>query len=966
LNKQITIAFLFLFVCAIGNAQNPVSRNLTNQNGLPSNTVYNILQDSKGFIWLGHDKGLSRYDGNTFTHFTAPAQQGKSVSNLVEFNNAIWCQDFSGNFYYTQNDQLIKENNFTYTSTYSPAGIIKGNTFSVINYDSIRSYNIEQKKKNKFILQKNTRQAVYHAKNFSYFFCSRSLKRFNGEIVETLQTYKDSMPSFNFLTRVKNQFYAFTRSYFPLVFKVNQKNIEPLAVLRKGLLIQDVTVIDNQIWISTTSGAYCFDENMQPLYNGQCFFEQNSITKIIKDRENNYWFGTLNKGLLIVSDLNVKLYKYSTESITALSPYNNSNEILAGTSSNLIFSFNSQTNQFNTLITNETKGEVFSLLYDKPLQTIIASSTAINFYKNEIKTKEENIAGKNIVVLNNDNYVAAFSGGITILPRKNNIDATPPWLIDKLKIVGSKKFLTQGFRGRAVLFDTATQTLYTATSQGLQYYNKSGSKLILLNNKPIFASCLTICNNALYIGTFSDGLVRIKNNIAEYVNTKNKTITNSIYKLYTDNNNIWINSDELIQRYNTINDSITNFTAADGLPKAEIKDILIQNGKAYIATTDGLVVFNTDKNPLNKVKPLLQLNKFLVNDIVRSIDSTTQLKSTENNIDLVFSLLAFKDNETSIISYRINKEEWKTLAKGLRSLQLASLAPGKYSIELNAINEDGVAAEKNIIVNFLIDSPFYKKIWFYVLVAGLFFLAMYLYFKQRLRSEKRNNELMAQKMQLEQELHQSMLSSIKSQMNPHFLFNALNTVQSYIYTNEKENASLYLGKFSELTRTILDMSNKERISLAEEIKALQLYIELEQLRFEDKLEYTFTIDKKISTETSFIPSMLIQPYVENAIKHGLMHQKNKWLLNIIFNKKENAVEVIIDDNGVGRKASEAINLQKLKKHQSFATGANQKRLEILNKGLQKEISLQIIDKEDDYGNPTGTTMILNIPFVGAT
>jgi LytS/YehU family sensor histidine kinase len=229
--------------------------------------------------------------------------------------------------------------------------------------------------------------------------------------------------------------------------------------------------------------------------------------------------------------------------------------------------------------------------------------------------------------------------------------------------------------------------------------------------------------------------------------------------------------------------------------------------------------------------------------------------------------------------------------------------------------------------------------------------------------EQKQNDLLAQKIELEQELHQSMLSSIKSQMNPHFLFNALNTIQSYIYTNEKENASLYLGKFSELTRTILDMSNKPKVTLAEEIKALQLYVELEELRFENKLICNFNIDKSISTETVYIPSMLIQPYVENAIKHGLMHQRNQWLLSISFVQHQNALEVTIDDNGVGRKASAAINQQKNRKYQSFATGANQKRLDILNKGLKQSIAIQTIDKVDASGQALGTTIILSISLL---
>jgi LytS/YehU family sensor histidine kinase len=148
-----------------------------------------------------------------------------------------------------------------------------------------------------------------------------------------------------------------------------------------------------------------------------------------------------------------------------------------------------------------------------------------------------------------------------------------------------------------------------------------------------------------------------------------------------------------------------------------------------------------------------------------------------------------------------------------------------------------------------------------------------------------------------------MLASIKSQMNPHFLFNALNTIQAYIYTNDKENASVYLGKFSELTRRILEMSNKDCVPLSEEIKSLSLYLELEKIRFEDLLHYTFEVDPALQPDFVYIPSMLIQPYVENAIKHGLLHKKDDRQLWIKFIKERDCLMVIIDDNGIGRKRS---------------------------------------------------------------
>jgi LytS/YehU family sensor histidine kinase len=248
----------------------------------------------------------------------------------------------------------------------------------------------------------------------------------------------------------------------------------------------------------------------------------------------------------------------------------------------------------------------------------------------------------------------------------------------------------------------------------------------------------------------------------------------------------------------------------------------------------------------------------------------------------------------------------------------------------------------------------------------LFIAIIYLLVKNEFKKQRIKQQFETEKNKLEKELQQSTLASIKSQMNPHFLFNALNTIQSYIYQNDKQNASQYLGKFSELTRMILEMSNREKVSLTEEIKALKLYLELEQLRFEEKLKHEIVVAKTVDEEMIHIPSMLIQPYVENAIKHGLLHKKDNWLLHILFERKENTLVVTVDDNGIGRKRSQELQKLKLKQHQSFAMSANEKRLNILNKGLEKPIALQIIDKTNDSGEACGTTVILNIPILNNT
>jgi hypothetical protein len=385
------------------------------------------------------------------------------------------------------------------------------------------------------------------------------------------------------------------------------------------------------------------------------------------------------------------------------------------------------------------------------------------------------------------------------------------------------------------------------------------------------------------------------------------------------------------------------------------------NGQLYVATTQGLVQFDANMPSTNLVAPALSINQVLVNGELVDVQKNLQLSSSQNNLSIGFSVLAYKNINEQTVTYRINNQPWQSLEAGVRSLYLSALAPGNYTLQIQATNEDGKPSAKAVQLSFSIQAPLYRQWWFLLLMSAFAIIAVYVYFKLKLRREQQENAYRTQQMQLEQELQKSKLVSIKSQMNPHFFFNALNTIQSYIYTNDKLQAANYLNQFSELTRMVLDMSNKDLISLSDELKALQLYLDLEALRFEGKLHYTLKAADNVQPDLHWLPPMLIQPYVENAIKHGLLHSKNQWELSVIFTLASDGLVVVIDDNGVGRKKSEQLNAHRYRKHESFAMSANAKRLEILNKGLTNVISIQITDKYDALGMAAGTTVELHVP-----
>jgi sensor histidine kinase YesM len=964
---KFTLLFL-LIICSFvpeSSAQNPVCRKINNQNGLPSNTVFDIAQDKQGFIWIAHDKGLSKFDGRKFLHFSAKGQQGKSLSNINFYKSQTWVQDFSGNFYRTEKDSLILEKSMKLKGEYSPSGIINGHYMVYPGSDVINCYDLELKQKNTFRRKTADKASNCIWNDKIYYFEGNEIRSFDGRQIKTEGKYDSFGRDFFYLVINANHTFAIKKNVYPLVYELSGQRLKPINKLKNGLFVQGAKMFKDEIWVSTSDGAYCFDEHFNEKYSGRCFFEGNSISNVFKDREGNYWFTTLNSGILFVPDITVNLYQYDNLSITALSKYKDENNMLVGTSNNSILNFNIINRRYTKIYNEAANHEVFDIFFDQENDQILYTSDKLIYIKNGEKVKSFTASVKSFSSINSDLIAVALGSGIGLISKTKKEPPIPQWLKRE-----GRKFVSNHYpidtsleRGRDVYWDDESHSLYAANAKGLYCYNDSGEKEILFGKEPLYASKITQNNGLIYIGTFSEGLFKLENGQTKSMNELQPRLTKSIYKLKSKGPYIWLVGEELIQRYNTQNNQLTDYDFTDGLPKAEIKDILVQNNKVFVATSDGLVVFDEQKQSLNKTMPNLILNSFLVNNTLVDLSKKNKFKFSENNISIHYSLLSFRGLESAIVQYRINNNHWQNINKFSNQLDLSSLAAGTYIIELRAFNEDGIATGKNIKLQFSIEAPFYKTPAYYIIVALSLLSLMYLFFRQRLGSERKSNKLKQEKNKLEQDLKQSMLSSIKSQMNPHFLFNALNTIQSYIYTNDKENASQYLGKFSELTRMILDLSNKEIVSLAEEIKSLKLYVELEQLRFEDKLKYEFVIDENLSTETSYIPSMLIQPYIENAIKHGLLHQKRPWHLLIKFTQKGNGVDVIVDDNGVGRKRSQELNKHKNRKqHESFATNANQKRLEILNKDSKNSISIKIIDKEDQYGNATGTCIYLHIPF----
>jgi sensor histidine kinase YesM len=298
----------------------------------------------------------------------------------------------------------------------------------------------------------------------------------------------------------------------------------------------------------------------------------------------------------------------------------------------------------------------------------------------------------------------------------------------------------------------------------------------------------------------------------------------------------------------------------------------------------------------------------------------------------------------------------------LGRVEIPRLPSGDIVIEVKMIDANGSDSSNILKYRFKVIPPFWQRWWFYMLIVISGGAFAYLIFTVRIRSLRKKQRQVLRQIHLENELRLTQQNALKAQMNPHFLFNVLNSIKGYIYENDKKNAARYLSDFSNLVRKVLEMSSQVKVSLEEELEVLKVYIELEAMLLQSDFHYTITLDEKSDTAGITVPSLLIQPYIENAFKHGLRHKigRKELHLRILLDDEHEVLTIEIQDNGIGRTASARINKENSPEHNSFATDAMQKRLELLNHEKKDLVGIEISDKFDSTGEAAGTIVTIRI------
>lgn len=424
---------------------------------------------------------------------------------------------------------------------------------------------------------------------------------------------------------------------------------------------------------------------------------------------------------------------------------------------------------------------------------------------------------------------------------------------------------------------------------------------------------------------------------------------------------------------------------------------LLYAGNAVIRTKTGMV-FLGGRHGINYFRPedfTLSDNPLTVKvKSVYTADGDTLTAEEFNNSIFAYNKRSISFNITAPYYFNTEKIQFRYILKGLteewtnigsnHTISFPSLPDGKYELIVAASTNGKVWYTGKQSISFVITPPFWKR-WWFILSVVLLCIGLLSYLQKRREDflrKKEKEELARQKLtaenlqfklavneaqlivlENERKAATAKLQSMRLQMNPHFLFNALNSIQQMIMTGKEEKATLYLSKFSKLLRMVLTHSDRETVTLKEEIEMLKLYIDLEALRFEESFSYSIHIDSGIDQNDTKVPTLLIQPFVENAIWHGLLHKEGMRKLDISFHLLDSdSLQCLVTDNGIGR---EAARLFAKKTAQNNHTGKGvsvaTERLKVFNEQNNDSSSLEIVDLKNENGESAGTKVIITLP-----
>jgi|GEM_PF-668839 len=443
-------------------------------------------------------------------------------------------------------------------------------------------------------------------------------------------------------------------------------------------------------------------------------------------------------------------------------------------------------------------------------------------------------------------------------------------------------------------------------------------------------------------------LLNPEGKIIRKMNTERYEVANDRVEGITEDDagRIWFATEEGLHMHSRSTDKVIRISQVDGLRSDDLIYGFrkLRNGKLAIGIENGFSLVDIRELMSAQLANKLELCAVKINGQMRNINtSEIRLQKGETELELFFSSLSYMDKRKIIYRYKfVGEKGWNYLGHK-PELPLSHLAPGNYQILIEAGDNFSNWQKKSLMVNINVPYPFYMSTWFIFLMIALFITLGILVYRYLFHQK----EL---KLQFDRKIKEAEMQALRSQMNPHFMFNTLNSINSFIVEHKTREASGYLTTFAKLMRNILENSKSSSIPLDKELQTLELYLNLEASRLDDAFEYRIVIAEGIAADVLKVPPLILQPFAENAIWHGLRNKEGKGTLEILIDREnENTLHIRIKDNGAGRSVTAAFQNKQFK-HKSYGVEITSSRLKMLSN--DSHIVIEDLFNEDH--SPAGT------------
>jgi ligand-binding sensor domain-containing protein len=915
--------------------------------------IYDMIQDLESNYWFATDEGLVKHDGYRFEQVSCKEMAGQSVFGFVmNAKGIIFC--------HTLNHQIIKIERGVCDVFYEFLEDERSADIHLFTTPDNALLAVAKK-----ALLFGSDGSLYRAPGRYYFGApfrtpsGRIISHLSGqdsllEVVDgsirhvPMQNLGGKLPTVLGFFQIDGKCYA-VQSAPKICYSFDEVH-DRLAPLAAQPFVSSAEHLryyneNNQLWVAGPAGGVRAWSKPSQATLTDTLFRDELISNVFQDHEGNLLLSTFNNGVIVVPDVDLMdvVQPPSGHRVVGLRQDDRLGILLGTTNGQLL----------------SVKGNKFTVLSDagmKPLESIHAwpKHPLVIFDDGQVKAYNKSTQAVEVLISTSLKDAA-------VLNEKTLYLATNIGLV-KLEWDGGRQFQSTylkslALRCYAVEVEPTTGACYIATSDGLKCLFPDGRLVdVTYHGDRIFALDLAYQSGLIYASTQTHGLLSLmEGSVFEHYQPTIAGQPLRLSRIAFHDGKLYATSSAGFVGFGANGRATNLLNQGNGFNTKKVINFAFDRDWLWLAHSKGVQKVLFDAQTQQYDPPTVSLHSLVVNDSMEvHLPTAGKFNSSQRKFRFEFHSPTLRHRDNIVYHYTLRgyEDTWSTAPYRDNTVTYNALGPGSYVFLVKAENQGKFS--EIAAYSFSISAPFYSKWWFIVLAGLSMLLAVTLIYRRQLNAQRRKANIL-------NELNASKLTAIQSQMNPHFIFNALNSIQDLVLKGDVENSYSYITTFSNLVRSTLDYSDKDFIDFEQEIKLLELYLALEKLRFKQALTYKIDYD---DLEDDFqVPPLLVQPFVENALVHGLLHKEGEKRLTIRFVIAPDKPEVLVctvEDNGVGRARAKAIQERQRSDHESFSGKAIRNRFDILSDVFQGEFGYLYEDLMQD-GKSTGTRVTLHIP-----